>query len=172
MFAYANWFTPADIEAPTLEIIQFLDGDTRERMDFADIEPTIFSETMRDIDLVVSVAYVGGVDPEASHSTIEMRRALIKETAKLFKLENYQMKDNHVIINGHYGDYSVHLGSGIVHKILGAQLSILPVHSQHRGRLFLPFMDNDPKSAEILSKVLLLCRDKDIKDPTILRQVE
>ncbi len=172
LLARANWFTPADIEAPTLEAVQFLGADEGKIIDFKNIEPTIFSETMRDIDLVVSVAYVGGVDPEVSHSTIEMRRALVKETAKLFKIENYQMKDNHVIINGHYGNYSVHLGSGVVHKILGAHLDIVPVHSAQRGRLFLPFMDNDPMSAEILSKVLLLCRDKEIKDPTILRQVE
>ncbi|MEX1376254.1 MAG: DUF5724 domain-containing protein [Eubacteriales bacterium] len=172
MYAYADWFTPADVEAPSLELIHFLDANKGDALDIKDIEPTIFSETMRDMDLVVSVAYVGGVDPEASHSTIEMRRALITETAKLFKLDNYQLKDNHAIINGHYGDYSVHLGSGVVHKILGAHLSILPVHSAQRGRLFLPFMDNDPKSAEILSKVLLLCQDNKIKDPTILRQVE
>jgi len=37
-------------------------------------------------------------------------------------------------------------------------LSILPVHSQHRGRIFLPFIDEDPKTAEIVPKVLLLGR--------------
>ncbi|WP_449384738.1 DUF7737 domain-containing protein [Chryseobacterium gregarium] len=38
----------------------------------------------------------------------------------------------------------------------GKYLSILPVHSQHRGRLFLPFADDDPKSAEVLSKVFII----------------
>jgi hypothetical protein len=38
----------------------------------------------------------------------------------------------------------------------GGALCIIPVQSQHRGRLFLPFADNDPKTAEILSKVILL----------------
>ena len=41
------------------------------------IHPRIFSEVMRDVDLVVSVAHAGGVDPEASHSTIEMRSVLL-----------------------------------------------------------------------------------------------
>jgi hypothetical protein len=38
-------------------------------------------------------------------------------------------------------------------------------------RLFLPFADDDPRTAEIISKVLLLARDNEIKDPSILRQV-
>jgi hypothetical protein len=45
------------------------------------------------------------------------------------------------------------------------------VHSQHRGRLFLPFADDDPKTAEVLSKVLLLAQDSRIQDPTILEQI-
>jgi hypothetical protein len=45
------------------------------------------------------------------------------------------------------------------------------VDEQHRGRIFLPFADDDPKTAEVVSKVLLLARDKQIKDPTILEQI-
>ena len=37
-------------------------------------------------------------------------------------------------------------------------LHILPVHSQKRGRLFLPFVDEDPKMTEIMSKIVLLGR--------------
>lgn len=58
-----------------------------------------------------------------------------------------------------------------VHKQPGGALCIVPVHSQHRGRLFLPFVDNDPKTAEVLSKAILLARDNEIKDPTILEQI-
>jgi hypothetical protein len=47
----------------------------------------------------------------------------------------------------------------------------IPVHSQHRGRIFLPFADDDPKTAEVVAKVLLLARDEKIKDPTILEQI-
>ena len=45
-----------------------------------------------------------------------------------------------------------------------------PVHSQARGRIFLPFADDDPKTAEIMSKILLLAEDHN-KDPAILRQL-
>ncbi|MBW8686999.1 DUF4132 domain-containing protein [Chitinophaga rhizophila] len=172
MYAQANWFSPAEVESPVLEEVIFHRLKTGGNVAFEDIDPRIFSEVMRDIDLVVSVAHAGGVDPEASHSTIEMRTVLLKETLRLFKLDNVMVAGTHAKIAGHYGEYSVHLGSAIVHQMPGRYLSILPVHAQQRGRLFLPFADDDPKSAELMSKVLLLARDKDIQDPTILGQLE
>jgi hypothetical protein len=47
-------------------------------------------------------------------------------------------------------------------------IPVLPVHSQHRGKIFLPFADEDPKTAEITSKILLFAEDTKIKDPSIL----
>lgn len=44
-----------------------------------------------------------------------------------------------------------------------AMVFVVPVHSQHRGRIFLPFVDDDPKTAEILSKILLFAEDDRIK---------
>jgi hypothetical protein len=126
---------------------------------------------MRDLDLVVSVAHAGGIDPEASTSSIESRAALIRETATLLNLWNIKVSEKHVVIDGKLTNYNVNLGSGIVHKQPGGAICIIPVHSQHRGRIFLPFADNDPKTAEIISKVILLARDEQIKDPTILEQI-
>lgn len=171
MYALADWFSPADVESPTLETVEFHSLKTYKNIPFEEIDARIFSEVMRDIDLVVSVAHAGGVDPEASHSTVEMRSILLQETLRLYKLENVQVSGNHAKIKGKMGEYSVHLGSAVVHKLPGKYLSILPVQSQHRGRIFLPFADDDPKSAELMSKVLLLARDNEIQDPTILRQL-
>jgi hypothetical protein len=126
---------------------------------------------MRDGDLVVSVAHVGGVDPEASASTVQMREALIRETCALLKLDNCKTAKSHVLIDGKLGKYSVHLGSGVVHRQPGGHVCIVPVHAQHRGRLFLPFADDDPRTAEVVSKVLLLARDHEILDPSILEQL-
>ncbi|MCI8518167.1 MAG: hypothetical protein HFG75_15065, partial [Hungatella sp.] len=117
------------------------------------------------------VAHAGGVDPETSHSTIEMRRAIVEFNLPLFGLKNVTLKDSHALIAGSRAHYSVHLGSGVVHQEGGAMLHILPVHSQKRGKLFLPFVDEDPKTAEIMSKIVLLSEDKKIKDPTILDQI-
>ncbi|MFL5733524.1 MAG: hypothetical protein ACJ78Q_10015, partial [Chloroflexia bacterium] len=108
---------------------------------------------------------------EASASTIEMRAALVRETCELLDVTNVRPQGAHVLIDGKLGSYSVHLGSGVVHRQPGGSLCIVPVHSQHRGRLFLPFADDDPKTAEVLSKVLLLAQDEKIQDPTILEQI-
>ena len=47
----------------------------------------------------------------------------------------------------------------------------MSVHLQQRGRFFLPFADDDPKTAEVVAKVLLLAQDEKIQDPTILEQI-
>lgn len=172
IYAMADWFTPADIEAPTLEWVGFTDRKTGEPLQIKDIPDIIFSEVMRDVDLAVSVAHAGGVDPETSHSTIEMRSALIGFTLPLFKLTNVELKGSHAHIKGKYGEYTLHLGSGVIHKKGGVMINILPVHSQHRGKLFLPFADDDAKTAEIITKMLFLAEDEKIKDPYILEQLK
>ena len=163
--------TAAEIEGLTLETIRFRHRDDYKPMLLADVPPRIFSEAMRDIDLVVSVAHRGEVDPEATASTVEMRAALIRETCQLLGLKNVTLKENHVFIDGHYAEYSLHLGSGNIHRLPGGALAIIPVHAQHRGRIFLPFADDDPRTAEVMSKVLLLARDEEILDPMILDQL-
>ncbi|MHB9344006.1 DUF5724 domain-containing protein [Fusobacterium polymorphum] len=171
MYAMTDWYSPAEVEAPTIEDIVFYDRKTFELMTIEDVPDLIFSEVMRDIDLVVSTAHVGDVDPEASQSTIEMRKAIIEFNAKLFKLKNVTFTESHALIKGTRAEYSIHLGSGVIHQKAGATIEVLPVHSQHRGRIFLPFIDEDPKTAEIMSKVLLFAQDEKIKDIFILEQI-
>ncbi len=163
--------TPAEVEGWTLEGVAFARVNDPRPLKLADVPPRLFSEVMRDMDLVVSVAHRGGVDPEASASTIEMRGNLLRELCDLLKLKNVRQKQQHVLIKGQLGEYSVHLGSGGVHRMPGGAMFIVPVHAGQRGRLFLPFADDDPKTGEILSKVLLLARDQEIQDPNILDQL-
>ena len=172
VFALADWFSPADIEAPTLEEVQFFDRKTFKPILIDDVPDLIFTEVMRDLDLVVSVAHIGDVDPEASHSTIEMRKAIVEFNCKLFKLKNVTFTENHALIKGERAEYSIHLGSGLVHQKAGSAINVLPVHSQHRGRVFLPFIDDDPKTAEIMAKVILFAQDDKIKDVFILEQIK
>jgi hypothetical protein len=163
--------TPAEVEDLTMEFIVFTKKGEFLPITIDKVPERLFSEVMRDIDLVVSVAHSGGVDPESSSSSIESRISLINETCTLLHIPNIKIKDNFVIIDGKLGRYNIHMGSGVVHKEPGEAICIIPVHGQHRGRLFLPFVDNDPKTAEILSKVILLAQDEKIKDPTILEQI-
>lgn len=171
IYALADWFSPSDIEAPALEWVEFTDRKTFRRVKLKDIPDIVYSEVMRDVDLAVSVAHAGGVDPETSHSTIEMRRAVLEFSLPLFKADNVSLEGSHALIQGKRGSYNIHLGSGVIHQAGGHQINVLPVHSQSRGRLFLPFLDEDPKTAEIISKILLFAEDMKIKDPYILEQI-
>ena len=112
-----------------------------------------------------------GVDPGASASTVEMRAALVRETCAALSLTAVDVKGHHAIVRGELAHYAVHLGSANASVLPGTALFIVAVHSQHRGRLFLPFADDDLKTAEVLSKVLLLARDRQIKDPSILDRI-
>jgi hypothetical protein len=163
--------TAVDVEDATIEEVVFARTGTWDALSIAEVPPRVFSEAMRDIDLVVSVAHAGGVDPETSASTVEVRRRLVDETADLLGLTGVETTDHHARIRGTLGSYSVHLGSGTVHRQPGGALCIVPVGAQHRGRVFLPFVDDDPRTAEVLSKVLLLARDDRIQDPTVLEQL-
>ncbi|HWQ78271.1 MAG TPA: DUF4132 domain-containing protein [Anaerovoracaceae bacterium] len=171
LYALADWFAPADIEAPTIETVCFHDRKTYDTVSIEQISPVLFSEAMRDIDLVVSMAHAGGVDLEASFSTLEMREGLLSEMIRLMRLDHVEIRKTYAFIKGKLGEYTVHLGSGTVQKMATGSIFIIPVHSQHRSRLFLPFMDDDPKTAEIISKIVLLAEDAKIKDPEILRQI-
>lgn len=166
-----GWTTPLEVEGYTLDQISFRRTNEYKPLPLTEIPARVFSEVMRDMDLVVSVAHRGGVDPEASASTVEMRETLLRETCELLGLRNVRFKSPHVLIKGHLSEYNIHLGSGVVHRLPGGYLCIVPVHSQHRGRLFLPFADDDPRTAEVISKTLLLARDHEIQDPIILEQL-
>ncbi len=168
---HEGFYTPADVDGLTIDNVMFTKRGEWEPLALDSIPPRLFSEVMRDLDLVVSVAHRGGVDPEASASTVEMRSSLLRETLGLLKIENVRLERSHALIKGQLGEYTVHLGSANVHRQPGGSLCIIPVGSQHRGRLFLPFTDDDPKTAEVVSKVLLLAEDKKIQDPTILEQL-
>ena len=100
-----------------------------------------------------------------------MREALVRETCAVLKISNFEIKGTHILITGKLGRYSLHLGSGIVHRQPGGSVCIIAVQAQSRGRLFLPFADDDPRTAEVVSKVLLLAKDHEIQDPTILEQL-
>ncbi|MCQ4086451.1 DUF4132 domain-containing protein [Saccharibacillus sp. JS10] len=172
LYAMADWFSPADTEAPTLELIHFSDRRTHQSLALKDVPPVLFSEIMRDVDLVVSVAHVGGVDPEASLTTVELRTAILSESLSLLRIDNVRLEGSYAHIQGSLGEYAVHLGSGVAYKQATGALNIIPVHAGQRGRFFLPFLDEDPRTAEVLSKIVMLAEDTKIKDPQILEQIK
>lgn len=171
LLADADWFSPSDIEAPSIDYVQFSHRRTGEPVRIGTVDDVLFSEIMRDVDLAVSRAYVGGVDPITSLSTIELRKSIVAYTCQLMKLKNVIVEGNFAHITGTYNDYSVHLGSGVVHQKAGSTIHLVPVWSGQRGKVYLPFLDEDPLTAQIVSKVVLFADDVSIKDPAILEQI-
>ena len=133
-----------------------------------------FFEIFPGIDIIV-----GKLLSERDDQTSAARRisasvvgtCVIRETTALLKIDNVRLSDRHALVDGTLGSDNVHLGSGTVHRQPGDSLCIIPVQSQHRGQIFLPFADDNQKNAEIVSKVLLLARDQSIQDPTILEKL-
>ena len=116
MAADADWFSPSDIEAPSIDYVEFSHCRLNEPLTIAEVDDVLFSEMMRDVDLAVSLAFIGGVDPITSTSTLELRKAIITCTCQLMKLSNVQIEGHFAHIAGKYNEYSVHLGSGVVHQ--------------------------------------------------------
>src|SRR5262249_11512639 len=120
-----GWGSPTDVEGLTLESVNFHKRGEYKPLKLVDIPPPVFSEGVRDLDPVVSVAPRGGVDPEASASTVEMRATLVEETCELLGIENAKVKNSHVVIKGDMAEYTIPLGSGIVHRQPGGSVCIV-----------------------------------------------
>ena len=127
--------TPGEVEDATVETVTFHPSREWRELPLEQVPPRVFSEVMRDLDLVVSVAHSGGVDPETSASGVEVRARLVDETCDLLGLSNVETTDHHALVKGSLATYSVNLGLGVVHRQPGAAVCIIPVSAQHRGRL-------------------------------------
>lgn len=138
-----------------------------------DVSPVAFSEVMRDLDLMVSVA---GTEPQAylspaqAMSRAQVLTALIADLG----LARVTVEGHAAVVRGTRATYRVHLTSGSIHIDPGGYLCVVPASfggTTHK-RLFLPFADEDRMTSIILSKVLLLAEDEMISDPSILTQLD
>ncbi|WP_343952454.1 DUF4132 domain-containing protein [Nonomuraea longicatena] len=139
----------------------------------ADVPPAVFSEVMRDLDLVVSVA---GIEPEAylSQAQADSRAQVLAALIADLGLARVTVEGREAVVRGTRATYRVHLTSGSIHVDPGGHLCVVPASfgaTAHR-RLFLPFADEDLMTSVILSKVLLLAEDEKISDPSILAQLD
>ncbi|MEV4812623.1 DUF4132 domain-containing protein [Micromonospora avicenniae] len=157
------------------------------------IPPLVFSEVMRDVDLFVGVASVGNDPtwqdggPEGRYreywqsygfgelsATAETRRDLLTRLVpRLAVADRCQLAGRFLVVRGDLRTYKIHLGSGnILMSPNDEYLCIVPQQSATagNGQLFLPF-EGDRMLGVILSKALLLARDTEITDPTIVSQI-
>ena len=149
-----------------------------------DLDPLMFSEVMRDVDLFVGVASVGN-DPEwrdreavywqnASFGELnaqaETRRDVLTALIPKLKISKQLSIDGRfLIVKGKLRTYKIHLGSSnIMMEPNNSYLCI--VETKSSSDVMLPF-EGDRTLSLVLSKAFLLAQDDKIKDKTILSQI-
>ena len=141
-----------------------------ESLDIGQVPTALFSEVMRDLDLVVSVA----TSEDESYWSTEIgasRMDVLREIMGKLGFRNVAFEDNFVLVQGKRAKYRIHIGSGNIHIMPGAYLCVVPKSSGKEKPIYLPFADSDPKTTEIISKIILLSNDDEISDPSIERQI-
>lgn len=156
-------------ETITLQAIEFVRD--RAPLPLEEVPPLVFSETLRDADLIVSVAFTGETSTHAGSAEVIQRRAeLVQALVGNLGLANVRCEGHHAHITGSRARYRLHLGSGVIHIEPGNYLCIVPAGKQ-ADDLYLPFADSDARTSEIISKLFLLLDDGAINDPSILEQI-
>ncbi|MFI6939420.1 DUF4132 domain-containing protein [Streptomyces sp. NPDC050418] len=161
----------------------------------ADIPPLALSEVLRDVDLFVGVASVGNDPtwqdggPEGRfqeywtsygfgelNAGAETRRALLTRLIpRLAIAGRCTVEGRFLHVRGERHTYKIHLGSGNILRTPNDQyVCIVPKGTSAAGDPaaggYLPF-EGDRVLSVILSKAMLLAKDKEITDPTILSQL-
>ena len=156
-------------------------------LDLADVPPLVFSEAMRDVDLLTSTTSIAldpawGLETEehraywesaatgAISGLAQTRRAALAAIVPRLRIAGrLRVDDRWVHVEGRVEDYRVHIGSGAVFLERGDR-HICIVKGRSPGKVMLPF-EGDEMLAVVLSKVLLLAADDTITDEVILRQL-
>ncbi|WNV90541.1 DUF4132 domain-containing protein [Umezawaea sp. Da 62-37] len=165
-------------------------GRQAEPLALTEVPDLVLSEVLRDVDLFVGVASVGndptwqdgGPDGRFTaywHSygfgeltqTAQTRRDLLTRLVPRLAIGGQcTVEDRFLRVKGARHTYKIHLGSGnIMIAPDNRYLCIVPKPSAGTDS-YLPF-DGDRTLAVILSKAMLLAKDTDITDPTILSQL-
>jgi hypothetical protein len=170
------------------------DANINEPLPLDEIPALVFSEVMRDVDLFVGVASIGN-DPtwqdggpggrysgywqgysfgELSETAVTRREVLVNLLPRLKIAARCTLSERFLEVRGDLRSYKIHLGSGnILMKPNDQYLCIVPDARTKAGQssIYLPF-EGDSTLSIILSKALLLADDRNITDPTIVRQIQ
>lgn len=156
------------------------------------VPPLLFSEAMRDVDLLVGVASVGADPawrdggPNGRFGTYwldyaradltasgEARRDVIAALLPRLALGKVAtIEGRSLMVRGSRGTYAIHLGSGSVFMEPGGRYLCIVAGRPGPGEAVLLPFEGDLTLSLILSKAFLLAEDHAIKDPSILRQLE
>jgi hypothetical protein len=170
--------------------VRFLSIDGQP-VEISEVPALVFSEIMRDVDLFVSVCSVGndptwtegGPNRQRDHwrdwafgslgATAGTRREVLERLIPKLKIAaQCTLSERYLVVRGQLRTYKIHLGSGnILMEPNDQYLCIVPKPGEQREDVWLPF-EGDRTLSVILSKAFLLAADTEIKDETIVRQIQ
>lgn len=154
-----------------LHTITFYDRKTYEIKSLKDIDDVTYSEVLRDVDLMISISSNAIYDYELAMSTTLIRQEILKSIINILNLNNVSFLKENIKINGHYGSYLINIKTGLVFMEGKGNLLIKSIYSTNKA-LLLDFIDEDPMTADIISKAIVLSNDENIKDSSILKQIK
>jgi hypothetical protein len=172
--------------------VRFRSLDSGAAVSLTDVPPLVFTEAIRDADLVVRAASIG-TDPDwldrggsrrfggvywhrfgfgelgaSAEIRLEVLRRLLPGLAIT---DRCQLDGRYLCVRGDAHAYRIHLGSGnVLMSPSDRHLRIPAARHPAVAQVFLPFDDDQVLSA-ILSKAFLLAADTKITDPSISRQI-
>ena len=162
-----------DLENVNRELhgIFFLDRKSEEVIPLRDVEDVTFSETLRDVDLMITISANAVYDYDLVMSTVEIRREILRSVVSVLGLTNISFLKDNISVKGTYGTYLINIRTGLVFKEGKGNLLLDTVYSTDKP-LLLDFIDEDPMTADIVSKAVVLSRDNTLRDPAILREIK
>lgn len=154
-----------------LHTISFVDRKTENLIPLKEVDDIVFSECLRDVDLMISISSNSIYDYELAMSTTEMRHAILKSLIQIIGLTNVSFLKDNIKIQGKYGAYLVNIRTGLVFMEGKGNLLVKTIYSNDKP-ILLDFVDEDPMTADIISKAIYFANDDKIKDPSILIQIK
>jgi len=95
---------------------------------------------------------------------------MIETITDILGIKNVSFLKENIKIDGSLGTYVVNIRTGLVFKEGKGNLLIKTLDNYDKP-LALDFIDEDPMTADIVTKILLLSNDGSIKDPAILKEI-
>lgn len=162
-----------DIENVDRELhgILFLNRKTEEVIPLKDVDDITFSETLRDVDLMITISANAIYDYDLAMSAVEIRREILKSVISILGLDNISFLKDNISVKGFYGTYLINIHTGLVFKEGKGNLLLDTIYSTDKP-LLLDFIDEDPMTADIVSKAVVLSNDSAVRDPIVLREIK
>jgi hypothetical protein len=195
----AGWGEPDRAIRLDSVFFEVKEGRDFTRHSLGSVPPVVFSEACRDLDLVVGVASVGedtawiaweearrqGEEPlfrarlerydSALAATAETRRALLGRILPSLGLgSRVRVEGKFAHVQGELHAYRVHLGSANVHVEPSGRFVAFgrPAHADAAPGVYLPEDASlDPRTAEVVRRILLLAGDALVSDPELAAQL-